>query len=80
MIQYTIRRIPDYIDKIVRDQSKKKHKSLNSVLLEALSKGLNADNQVEYHDMDDLAGTWVADSGIDSALESFSKIDKNLWK
>ncbi|MCK5153635.1 MAG: hypothetical protein KAQ93_04690 [Spirochaetales bacterium] len=80
MIQYTIRKIPEYIDQIARDQSKKRHKSLNSILLEALSKGLDADKQIEYHDMDDLAGTWVADPGIDAALDSFNKIDEDLWK
>ena len=80
MIQYTIRKIPEYIDRIARDQSKKKHKSLNSVLLEALAKGLDTDKQIEYHDMDDLAGTWVADPDIDAALDSFNKIDEDLWK
>ena len=65
---------------IAREESKKRHKSLNSVLLDALSKGLDADNQIEYHDMDDLAGTWVADPGIDAVLDSFNEIDEDLWK
>ena len=80
MIQYTIRKIPEYLDLIARDESKKKHKSLNSVLIEALSKGLSEDGQIEYHDMDDLAGTWIEDPGIDAALASFNEIDKDLWK
>ncbi|MCD6396640.1 MAG: hypothetical protein J7L71_03810 [Spirochaetaceae bacterium] len=80
MIQYTIRKIPEYLDLIARDESKKKHKSLNSVLIEALSKGLSEDRQIEYHDMDDLAGTWIEDPGIDAALASFNEIDKDLWK
>ena len=80
MIQYTIRKIPDYIDRVAREESKKRHKSLNSVLLDALSKGLDADNQIEYHDMDDLAGTWAADPGIDAVLDSFNEIDEDLWK
>lgn len=80
MLQYTIRKIPEYIDRIARDQSRKEHKSLNSVLLEALSKGLDADKQIEYHDMDDLAGTWVADPETEDALASFDKIDEDLWK
>ena len=80
MKQYTIRKVPEYIDRIARDESKKKHSSLNSVLLEALSKGLDADKQIEYHDMDDLAGTWVTDPEIDAALAAFSEIDEYLWK
>lgn len=80
MKQYTIRKVPDYIDQIARNKSRDSHKSLNSVLLEALSKGLDPDMQAEYHDMDDLAGTWVADPDIDTALYSFNKIDEDLWK
>ena len=80
MKQYTIRKVPEYIDRIARDESKKKHISLNSVLLEALSKGLDADKQIEYHDMDDLAGTWVTDPEIEAALAAFSEIDEYLWK
>ncbi|MCK5249024.1 MAG: hypothetical protein KAJ98_03615 [Spirochaetaceae bacterium] len=80
MKQYTIRKVPEYIDRIARDESKKKHISLNSVLLEAISKGLDADKQIEYHDMDDLAGTWVTDPEIEAALAAFSEIDEYLWK
>ena len=58
---------------------KKTHESLNTILPDALSKGLNADGNVEYHDMDDLSGTWVADPDIDAALASFNEIDEELW-
>ena len=79
MKQYTIRKIPEYLDQIAREKSKKTHESLNTILLDALSKGLNADGNVEYHDMDDLVGTWVADPDIDVALASFKEIDEELW-
>ena len=79
MIQYTIRKIPGYLDLAAREKSKKTHKSLNAILLDALSKGLDASGTAEYHDMDDLAGTWVADLDIDTALASFDTIDVDLW-
>ncbi|MEA1910626.1 MAG: hypothetical protein U9N32_02995 [Spirochaetota bacterium] len=79
MIQYTIRKIPQYLDRAAREKSKKTHESLNSVLLDALSKGLGSSGTAEYHDMDDLAGTWVADPEIDAALASFDNIDEDLW-
>lgn len=56
------------------------HKSLNSVLLEALAKGLGANESPSYDDMDDLTGSWVADPEIDAALETFNQIDKDIWK
>jgi len=80
MKQYTVRKIPDYLDKLAREKARKSQKSLNSVLLEALARGLDADSQAVYQDMDDLAGTWVADSSIDAALETFHQIDEDLWK
>ena len=79
MKQYTIRKIPDYLDHIARKKSIESRKSLNSVLLDALTKGFNADEQLEYHDMDDLAGTWAADPEISDALSAFEKIDEDLW-
>jgi len=80
MLQYTIRNIPEYIDRIARGKSKKNHTSLNKVLLEALSRGLDVESDIEYHDMDDLAGTWITDPDTDTALASFNEIDESLWK
>jgi hypothetical protein len=68
MKQYTIRKIPEYLDRIAREKAKKTHESLNTTLMEALIRGLNANEEVEYHDMDDLSGTWVADSEIEAVL------------
>ena len=79
MKQYTIRKIPQHLDRIAREKSKETHESLNTVLLDALSKGLDIDGTMEYHDMDDLAGTWVEDPDIDAALASFNEIDEDLW-
>jgi len=79
MKQYTIRNIPDNLDRTARKKAAKDRQSLNSVLLEALSKGLNVDGDVEYHDMDDLAGTWVSDPDTDAVLKEFDVIDGELW-
>lgn len=80
MLQYTIRNIPEHIDRMAREKSKKKHTSLNKILLDALQKGLDTENEIEYHDMDDLAGTWETDIDTDAALASFEEIDESLWK
>ena len=81
MKQYTIRGIPESIDKAAREKAKKTNTSLNSILLQALLRGFRITNDnVMYHDMDDLAGSWVADSEIDAELAEFDKIDEELWK
>lgn len=80
MKQYTIRRIPEHLDRTAREKAEKNRQSLNSVLLEALTKGLNADRDVEHHDMDDLIGTWVVDPETEAALKKFKTIDEELWR
>ena len=80
-MQYTIRKIPEQVDRLVRQQAKKTHTSLNAVLLTILKRGVGAaDEPVEYHDLDDLAGSWVADPDFDAAMEAFESIDEELWK
>ena len=81
MIQYTLRGIPSYLDRIVRREAARRKMSLNAFLVETLKKNLAGETApVEYDDMDDLAGTWVADPEFDAAIEDFSRIDTELWK
>jgi hypothetical protein len=79
--QYTIRGIPNAIDQRVREQSRKTHQSLNSIVLDALRRGLGlTDPPQEFHDLDDLAGTWINDPEFDHAMEMFESVDEDLWK
>lgn len=79
--QYTIRNIPEQIDRLVRLQAKKTHQSLNAVLLDILKRGVGiADEPMEFHDLDELVGSWVADPEFDAAMEAFESIDEELWK
>jgi len=80
-MQYTIRGIPERVDELVRRRAQATRKSMNEVLVEALSRGLGiGDEPVEYHDLDDLAGTWVDDPEFDAAIEAFEVVDEDLWK
>ncbi|MBN2716434.1 MAG: hypothetical protein JXX14_11305 [Deltaproteobacteria bacterium] len=79
--QYTIRGVSETLDGVAREQAEKYRTSLNSLLLEALAKGLGAGEEpVIFHDMDDLAGTWVEDDDFDKGIKSFESIDQDLWK
>jgi len=80
-MQYTIRGIPERVNEVVRCRAKATKKSMNEVLLDALSKGLGvAEEPAEYHDLDDLAGTWTEDPEFDAAIKAFEVVDKDLWK
>lgn len=79
--QYTIRQVPADIDRALRKRAAQGSKSLNAAVLEALRTGSGADSVgVRRHDLDALAGTWVADPAFDKAMEAFEAIDKDLWK
>lgn len=79
--QYTIRGVPTSVDRTVREQVRKTGQSMNTVVLDALRRGLGlTQDQPQFHDLDDLAGTWVSDPEFDRAMEMFESIDEELWK
>ncbi len=74
--QYTIRSIPDAIDSALRRLAKQESKSINTVAVEALARGLQLDAVViEHSDLDSLVGSWQEDSAFDEAVADFERID-----
>ena len=79
--QYTIRGIPERVDRALRLKASQERKSLNQVALEALAAGTGvAGAAIEYHDLDALAGAWIEDESFDAALAALDQIDDGLWK
>ncbi len=79
--QYTIRSVPPVIDRALRARAAKANQSLNTIVLAALQRGLGlTEAPPEFHDLDDLAGTWVDDPEFDRAMEVFESIDEDIWK
>ena len=79
--QYTIRSIPQAVDRTLRARAAQTHQSLNTIVLAALQRGLGlTEDPPEFHDLDDLSGTWVSDPEFDRAMEVFESIDEELWK
>ena len=79
--QLTIRRVPERVKKLLQELAKREEKSLNQVSLEVLERGLGlTGDEVVYHDLDDLAGTWVDDPEFDKAIEEQHRVDPELWK
>ncbi len=79
--QYTIRAVPVAIDRALRRRARQEAKSLNTVAVEALSRGLELDAKpVEHTDLDALIGTWQEDKEFDRAVADFDKVDVEAWK
>ena len=79
--QYTIRRVPPRLDQELRRKAREEQRSLNEMALRALERGLGlAEEQPRYHDLDDLAGTWVDDPEFDRAIEAMDQVDPELWR
>jgi hypothetical protein len=81
-IQYTIRNVPTAVDRALRRKASEQKRSLNQVLLAAISReaGAGEGAGVLHHDMDHLAGKWVEDPDFDAALAAQDEIDPELWR
>jgi hypothetical protein len=80
-VQYTIRQVPEEVDRKLREQAVREGASLNYVVLDALASSAGVNGQpAEFHDLDNLAGTWVEDKAFDDAMKAFDQVDEDLWK
>jgi hypothetical protein len=80
-VQYTIRQVPEEVDRQLRELAVREGASLNYVVLDALSASAGLkDRPVEFHDLDALAGSWVEDSAFNEAMKAFEQVDGDLWK
>jgi len=79
-MQYTIRNIPEHLDAALRDEARRRDKSLNEVAIFALERGAGiADMPRRRRDLTDIAGRWHEDSAFDSAIEAQDTVDPSLW-
>jgi hypothetical protein len=60
--QYTIRNIPNHVDKVLRARAQKQGKSFNQTVLEVLERGIGVGKKPElYHDLDWFIGQKMID-------------------
>ena len=79
--QYTIRKIPAAIDHELRERARRKGISLNEATLEAIRTRLGlSETEVEFDDMNDLAGTWKQDDEFDQAIADQDMVDPDAWQ
>ncbi len=80
-MQYTIRNIPQDVDRALRRRAREEGKSLNEVAVDALRRALGlTEEPVSQRDLKDVRGTWVDDPEIDAALADQRRIDPDLWR
>ena len=80
-MQYTIRGIPAAVDGALRHRARVAGKSLNEAAIDALAEGTGVTGAPQRRrDLSDIAKTWKADKGLESALAAQDQVDKDLWR
>ena len=80
-MQYTLREIPPLLDSELRRRAKAEGKSLNTIAIEALTRGAGlGEISVRQRDLSDIAGTWKEDPEFDQAITEQDQIDEHLWR
>ena len=80
-MQYTIRKLPARLDKLIRKRAKEEGKSLNTVAVEALMEAFGLRGGVPSHrDLGSLAGSWAEDPAVEEALREQRVIDDEMWR
>jgi plasmid stability protein len=80
-MQYTIRDIPDDVNKALRAKAQAEGKSINQTVVDVLRQGLCLENPLQKkRDLSDIAGTWIEDREFNKAMEDFERIDPEEWK
>ncbi len=81
-LQYTVRAIPEHVDRALRRKAATERKSLNAVLREALIReaGVAEPSGRLYTDLDSFAGTWREDPAFDEAIRAQDQVDASVWR
>ena len=79
--QYTIRNIPDGVDRVLRRRARQSGKSFNQVVLEALSEGAGEPAR-SCDDLDFMIGSISAREAekIEREIGAQRHIDPRLWR
>ena len=80
-MQYTVRNIPERLDRELRKQAEREGKSLNQTIIDRLidACGLSGERP-RRRNLEEVAGTWVEDEAVQEALQEQRSIDEELWE
>ena len=80
-IQYTVRGVSERTDSVLRERAAEEGVSLNAMAISLLDAVASGGRDVQrFHDLDALAGSWIADAAFDRAIEAFEQIDPDMWR
>jgi len=80
-MQYTVRGVPEALDRAIRRRARAEGKSLNEVAVDALADGLGLGGEVvPLRDLSDIVGTWKKEASVEAALAAQDVVDESLWK
>ena len=80
----TLRNLPPAVASAIRRRAMEKKTSLNKAVISLLEEGLGVRQRAAtaYHDLDDLAGSWVREEAetFEAALREQRTIDRDVWR
>jgi hypothetical protein len=76
-IQYTIRGVPEEVDRVLRRRAESLGRSLNQQVLEELTRA--AAGPGPRADFSDPVGRWTPDPAFDEIVGSCRQIDRDKW-
>ena len=81
-MKYTLRNVPQELDRKLRARAKRLGKSLNEVTILALTGALGESLETSRprRDLSDIAGAVPQDSRVEQALEDQRRIDPGIWQ
>jgi len=80
-VQYTLRNVAPEVDRALRARARDLGRSLNSVALDALTRGAGvARGGAQYHDLDAFFGSWIEDPATERAFADQRVVDEELWR
>jgi hypothetical protein len=78
-MKYTVRGIPKAVDVALRALARAAGKSLNQAAIDALVESARVTSPPQKRrSLDDIAGTWKADKGFESAIAAQDDVDEDL--
>lgn len=79
-IQYTVRNIPEPVDRTLRMRAKKQGKSFNQTVVEALKQATGVSKKpIVYHNLDWFFGSGGIGHKEEAAFKAQRIIDKEAW-
>jgi len=79
-MQYTLRNIPEQVDKALRDKARRERRSINQVAIDVMARALGIkEGPAKQRDLADIAGSGKFDSAMREEHARQRQIDDDLW-